>query len=504
MAATTLLRNQAEAPIVLTIDAGSSSARVLLYDRRGRSVDGIGERILYDVQASQPGAAEFEVDRLLAQIARAVDAALEQAGPLTTQIAAVAVDTFVTSLVAVDAYGEPLTPLMTYADTRSGEDALLLRSTLDEQAVHERTGCLLRTSYWPARLAWYRRTRPELWKQVARWLTLGEYLELRLFGCCRASYSAASWSGLLDRHQLVWDGPLLSSLGVAPGQLSPLVDRDAALCGLLPPYADRWPPLRQVPWFPALGDGAAANVGSGCSGPSRIALTLGTTGALRKILAAGQAPPVPPGLWSYRVDRSHHLVGGATSEGGNVYAWARRSLALGDPAQIEAALAALPADSHGLTVLPFFAGERSPNWAGNVQATLHGLTLATTPLEILRAALESVAYRFALIEQRLCGDLGSGLGSDYRLIASGGALHQSPAWSQIFADVLGRPVVLSAEAEATSRGSALLALHALGAIDHLDELPATDGACFLPDAARHSLYQAAIERQHRLYQQLIA
>lgn len=147
MAATTLLRNQAEAPFVLTIDAGSSSARVLLYDRSGRCVDGVGERILYDVQASQPGAAEFEVDRLLAQIARVVDAALEQAGPLTTQIAAVAVDTFVTSLVAVDAYGEPLTPLMTYADTRSGEDALLLRSTLDEQAVHERTGCLLRTSY---------------------------------------------------------------------------------------------------------------------------------------------------------------------------------------------------------------------------------------------------------------------------------------------------------------------------------------------------------------------
>ncbi|MFM7175540.1 MAG: FGGY family carbohydrate kinase, partial [Caldilinea sp.] len=283
MAATTLPLTQAEAPFVLTIDAGSSSARVLLYDRSGRCVDGVGERAFYDVQASQPGAAEFEVDQLLAQIARAVDAALEQAGPLAAQIAAVAVDTFVTSLVAVDAHGEPLTPLMTYADTRSGEDALLLRSTLDEQAVHERTGCLLRASYWPARLAWYRRTRPELWKQAARWLTLGEYLELRLFGHCRASYSVASWSGLLDRHQLLWDGPLLSSLGILPGQLSPLVDRDAALCGLLPPYADRWPPLRQVPWFPALGDGAAANVGSGCSGPSRIALTLGTTGALRKI-----------------------------------------------------------------------------------------------------------------------------------------------------------------------------------------------------------------------------
>ena len=119
MAATTLPLPQAEAPLVLTIDAGSSSARVLLYDRSGRCVDGVGERAFYAVQASQPGAAEFEVDPLLAQIARAVDAALEQAGPLAAQIAAVAVDTFVTSLVAVDAHGQPLTPLMTYADTRS-------------------------------------------------------------------------------------------------------------------------------------------------------------------------------------------------------------------------------------------------------------------------------------------------------------------------------------------------------------------------------------------------
>lgn len=487
----------AEAPLILTIDIGSSSARALLYDGRGRMVEGIEARRRYEIPTTATGAAEVDPDWLVEQAARCVDIVLAKAGKLAPQIAAVAVDTLVTSIVAVDDTGRPLTPLITYADTRNAEDAVTLRSTFDEAVIHDRTGCLLRTSYWPARLAWFRRTQPEIWKRTARWLTLGEYLELRLFGRCRVSYSAASWSGLLDRRQLVWDAPLLAELTLTPDHLSPLVDRDAPLRGLLQPYAERWPLLRSTPWFPAIGDGAAANVGSGCIDHHRMALTLGTTGALRVIQT--ELTPTPPGLWSYRVDRNHHLVGGATSEGGNVYAWVCNAFQLNDRAQIEAELAALEPDSHGLTILPFFAGERSPDWAGNVQATIHGLTLATTPLQILRASMEAVAYRFAVIEQRLC----SHPDCDHRLIASGGALLQSPVWSQMFADVLGRPVVVSQETEATSRGTALLALHALGALPSLAAVTAADGAIFLPDPARHERYQAAIERQRQFYVRLI-
>jgi gluconokinase len=301
----------------------------------------------------------------------------------------------------------------------------------------------------------------------------------------------------LDRRELVWDAPLLAMLDVAPETLSPLVDCDAPLAGLLPHYARRWLLLRDVPWFPAIGDGAAANVGSGCTGHRRMALTLGTTGAIRVIQTATQL--VPSGLWDYRVDRARHLVGGATSEGGNVYAWVQDAFRLGNRAQTEAALAVLPPDGHGLTILPFFAGERSPDWAGNVQATIHGLTLATTPLAILRASLEAVACRFAVIEQRLCGRPDC----EHRLIASGGALLQSPVWCQIFADVLGRPVVASQEGEATSRGAALLALCALGVLPALDAVPAADGQIFLPEPARHEIYAEAIARQRRLYERVI-
>ena len=484
--------------LILTIDIGSSSVRAMLYDHSGRSVEGMLAHEPYAIRTSTAGAAEDTPDTALERVARCVDTLLNLAGPLAAQIGGVAVDTLVSNIMAIDAAGQPLTPLLSYADTRNDPDAVALRNRLDEGAVHERTGCLLRTAYWPARLAWFRRTQPNVWRNAARWVTLGEYLELRLFGRCRVSFSVASWGGLLNRRTLGWDTPLLEALDVRTDQVSPLVDIDQPLQGLIGPYAARWPALRLVPWFPAVGDGAAANIGSGCTNSSRVALTIGTTGALRVVQPAVAA--VPTGLWCYRVDRRHVLLGGATSEGGNVYAWLRSSLKLPSAAETEAALAVTTPDSHGLTVLPFFAGERSPDWAGNAQATLHGLTLATTPIAILQANLEAVAYRFAIIHSRLF----SSAEADHRLIASGSALLHSPVWMQIFADVLGRPLIASAEPEATSRGSALLALRTLGILPSIDALPASDAATYTPDATRHTIYQAAIARQRWLYDRLIA
>ncbi len=485
-----------EPPLVLTIDIGSSSTRVFLYDTRGQMVPGLIAQQTCDLQVASDGTVEDDADTAVERVARCVDEVLSQAGPLMHKIGAVAVDTLATTTLALDVAGRPLTPLITYADSRSAFDATQLRQQLDEAMVHERTGCLLRSSYWPARLAWLRRTQPLVWAQADRWVTLGEYMELCFFGRSRVSFSIASWSGLLDRRSLGWDEPLLDRLGLTPSHFSPLADVNEPLSGLRETYAQRWPALRNVPWFPAVGDGAAANIGSGCAGEGQAALTLGTTGAMR--IVRSDVARVPSGLWCYRVDREMSLLGGATSEGGNVYTWLTHNLKLGTPAEVEAAMAAYPADGHGLTILPLLAGERSPGWAGNVQATFHGVTLATTPIDMVRASLEAVALRFAVIYERLrSSDQG------WNLIVSGTALRNSPAWAQIFADVLGAPLVISAEPEATSRGAALLALRSLGIISRLESLPASIGHTYLPDDANHKIYQAAINRQNWLYQQVV-
>jgi gluconokinase len=344
-------------------------------------------------------------------------------------------------------------------------------------------------------LAWLAETQPQRFRQVTRWTMLGEWLLHTFFGRSMITYSAAAWSGLLDRHTLQWDADLLGQLGISREQLGTLADVHDALHGLQEPWATRWPPLRHVPWFGAVGDGAAANVGSSCVGPDRIALSIGTTGALR--VALNREPRIPTGLWCYRIDRQQPLLGGATSEGGNMLQWALRTLQI-DVAALNEALEAAPIN-HDLTVLPFIAGERSPGWAGDVRATVAGISTTTTALDVARAALEGVTYRWAQIAALLRGALDRAP----IIVASGGTLHYLPGWAQLIADALGLPVALSAEPEATSRGIALLALRSLGVIQCLDQYAAAVNNVVQPRTAYVAYHQAAIQQQMELYQRVI-
>src|SRR5262249_9208714 len=230
---------------------------------------------------------------------------------------------------------------------------------------------------------------------------------------------------------------------------------------LIGSYASRWPQLARVRWYPAHGDGACSNVGSDCTGPDRVALNVGTSAAMRLAQVQGFGTPAetPWGLWRYRVDRTRSLVGGATSEGGNVLAWCRQTLALpaGDD-ELARAIDSVPPDSHGLTALPFLAGERSVGWRGDARAAFAGLSLDTRAPDMLRALMEAVAYRLALVYERLAPLAASG----HAVVGSGGALMHSRAWTAMIADVLGVPITLARAAEASARGAALLTLEAEG------------------------------------------
>jgi gluconokinase len=289
-----------------------------------------------------------------------------------------------------------------------------------------------------------------------------------------------------------WDAEALAAGGIEPGQLFPLTGVAEGRRGLRAPWAGRWPALRGVPWFPAVGDGAAGSIGSDCVDPTRIALNVGTSAALRVVTRTPTAPP--RGLWRYRLDRRRSLLGGATSEGGNVYAWCRDVLRLPDDADVERALAARAPDTHGLTVLPFLAGERAPGWRGNRRAAITGLSLDTTALDVAQAALEAVTLRLALVYALLAPCAAP----DHAIVASGGAISRSRAWTRMVADALGRPVHVSGEAEATSRGAALLALESLGALPDVAVARAPLGDVVTPDPARHARYLAALERHRRL------
>jgi gluconokinase len=316
-------------------------------------------------------------------------------------------------------------------------------------------------------------------------------VQRRLLGDAAASISMASGTGLLDQRTCTWDEEL--TRGIAD-RLPPIDDTPRS--GLTPEWAERWPGLRDVPWFPAWGDGACSNLGSGCGTLERAALMVGTSGALRVLWRTDEVPEITRGLWRYRADAERVVIGGSLSDGGSVVAWLRRLTRLPeDLAEAERAIAAMEPDAHGLTVLPLLSGERGPGWSDAAGATVAGLTPATEPRDLLRASLEAVALRFRLIEL----ELSEALPGERAVVGTGGGLVNSPAWTQIMADALGRPVALSEVDEGSSRGAALLALEALGHVERAEDVEAPLGETFAPDPNRTQAYRGALERQVALY-----
>jgi gluconokinase len=482
---------------VLALDVGTSSSRASLYDSAGRTMRGRSARIRYAPEVTADGGAQFDANALFEQVCSVIDQVLQKKSP---PIIAVATATFWHSLLGVNARGEAVTPVFPWLDARSRNEVRGLRERLDERAVHARTGCVLHWSYWPAKLTWLRHTQPEAFRRVRRWVSFGEFLLERLTGARVLSTSMASATGLMNVHTCTWDDEVLDAVGLHSNQLghiTPLNQTSVATTTTI----ERWPKLKSVPWLAAIGDGACSNLGAGCSTPDNIALMIGTSGAERIVSSPSSAFQVPWGTWCYRVDERRTVLGGALNDGGSLFDWLRTTLRLPSLQAAEADVAALEPDRHGLTVLPFWGGERSPGWADDARGAIVGLRLHTTQVDILRACMEAVALRFGELDRALLEAMPHAGG----LVGTGGALLHSPAWMQMVADVLGRPVSASAEAEASSRGAALLALETLGFLERpLDSLQPAVRRHFEPVAAHTERYRAAGERQRHLYDALVS
>jgi gluconokinase len=142
-------------------------------------------------------------------------------------------------------------------------------------------------------------------------------------------------------------------------------------------------------------------------------------------------------------------------------------------------------------MLPFVAGERSPDYLPDARAVIAGLRLATTPDDIFRAGLEAVAYRFLEMQEELVT-----VSPVTRLVATGTALTASRVWPQILADVLGRQIALPRATELTSRGAAIVGFEQLGVA--LKKTEPAIARVFHPDARSHAVYRAACQRQQKL------
>lgn len=487
-----VLPADARPPFALAIDIGTSSTRAILYDSAGRALSGVHAQVPYEIETGLDGGSTFDASELRRLTETVVDEVCKEMGGVA--VAAVGISCFWHSLVGLDERGEPITPIFYWGDNRSVEQVDQLRASLDQAEWRARSGCVFHSNYWPAKLLWLQATDPETFARVRQWNAPTSVMARAWLESDAISLCMASGTGMVDLASGRWLTRFGHLLDIDPATLPEIVDRDQP-ARLTAAYAERWPQLADARWFPALGDGACATIGSGSIDESRVAMTLGSSGATRMPVRAplGSLPPLHDNLWIYRIDTDTALYGAAISNGGLMLDWTLELL--NDPSgELRQEAAELKPGAHGLTVLPFLSAERSPIWNDRARGVIAGLSLATTRAEVLLAATEAVAFRLA----ETCDAVRAVAPPDAAIIANGAALLKSNLLLQIVTDTLDAPVIaLDESLESAARGAALLALSNLDpSFAPFD--PVENATVTMPIASRVTLYASERARQNAL------
>src|SRR3954451_15087400 len=448
--------------VVVGVDIGTTATKVIAYDASGAARASASTD--YPLRQPEPGAAVQAPHEVAAAIRGGVRAVVRQLDGV--RVAGLSFSAAMHSLLGLDGGGNPLTPLITWADTRAAAQADRLRDEGRALELHQRTGTPVHPMSALVKLMWLRESDPELHARAARWVGIKEYVLAGWCGSDVVDHSVASATGMLALDTLDWDPEALDLAGVGQDRLPDPVPVTTVLRTLTKEAAADLGLPEGTPVVVGASDGPLANLGIGAVRPGQTACSIGTSAALRVIV---EKPAVDEngGVFCYAFVPGRYVVGGALNNGGVVLDWLGHALApeLGEDSEAKMAqlAAKAPAGSAGLLMLPYLLGERAPHWSSLPRGAYVGLTRAHRREHLTRAALEGVCLQLALVLESM-----RAAGNEVREIRATGGFARSPLWRQMLADALGIDVAFAAAPEASAFGAALLGLQALGVIESVD------------------------------------
>ena len=481
------------APVVVGIDLGTSAVKVLAVTIGGLEVATGSE--FYGLETPQPGYVEQNADVVYRATMRVLARVLADVRMRGDDVAAIGLSSAMHGVLAVDAQGEPVSSVITWMDRRANTVAEGWRRDGTAARLYERTGAPMHPMLPLAKLAWVREHDTALFAAAARFVGLKELVVHRWTGEWVVDHGIASATGMLDLRTRDWDAAALELAGVGRERLSTPAPPSTALRAFRPAIARELGLGVNTAVVLASADGPLANIGSGAGECREVALTLGTSGAVR-VLSNAPLLDAHQRTFCYCADDRRYVVGGPTSSAGASLDWVFALLLDEIPKDQRFGRAVSlaeerPPGSDGVTVLPFFAGERAPYWRADLRGLLAGLDLSHDRRSLLRASLEGVVFGVASV-YAVVRELAPGT---QRLLLSGG-LTKSPLVRGLLADIFEVPAVQPHQREASAFGAALLAAESVGLIDDAVARAAETGydEPTQPNPANREAYAAAFER----------
>lgn len=452
-------RGSPPAEVIIGLDVGTTAAKVVAF--------GLGSRWRhsaireYPLLQPNPG---WQVQDPQAIAAAVLGALTECVGALGgARVLGLSVSTAMHGLIGLDARLRPMTPLVTWADARSRDEATQLRASELARQIYRTSGTPVHSMTPLTKLMWFSGHEPELAARVRWWVGLKDYVLATLTGTLATELSSASGTAMLDLSTLDWSPAAVELAGISAEQLPRILSTTSAL-GLTKTVAHRTGLPVGLPVIVGAADGPLGNLGTEAMAPGVVGLSLGTSGAVRMVVPR---PALDPDgrLFCYALTEQHWVVGGAVSNGGAVARWAGsvfgRDLAAsreGAPADAEllALAETVPPASDGLLMLPYLLAERAPLWDPDLTGAFLGIRHSHTRGHFVRAAVEGVALQLSTVVQALDRV------EPVTAARATGGVFRSALWRRVVAGALGVPLTVTGGADGSALGAAALGLHALG------------------------------------------
>ncbi|MCL2015724.1 MAG: FGGY family carbohydrate kinase [Defluviitaleaceae bacterium] len=510
------------------VDIGTTSTKAVVFGKKSEPVT--ASYFSYSLHSPTAHISEQNPNEIFFAVKNSIKQAVKNcldSGTIrdNSQIALIAFSCAMHSILAVDSAGDPLTNSITWADRRAYNWAL---NVPNKQEIYQRTGAFVNAASPFCKLLWLKSEYPKIFEQAHKFISIKEYVFYRLFGEYVVDYSIAGASGLFNMSTLNWDTEVLKIIGITPDKLSKIVPTTTIMGKITANNAQDMGINANTPVVIGANDGTLSNLGVNAISSDVVAVTIGTSAAIRTVLPQPfTGPPVgragPPAervgskarTFCYPLTTEHWVIGGALNGAGVALRWfcdnfceleQQAAATSGDPLDVYKILAekaekvAVGAD--GLLFHPSLPGERNPLKAVNMRGSFWGLGLHHTKSHMIRAILEGVIFNLCTILPVIEEIIDQSQTTKIAQIKATGGFARSFLWRQIMADILGKKIIVPQSFESSCLGAVVLGQYATGEITTITAVANMIGTTHqhTPIPENFAKYQKILPVYLRLYE----
>lgn len=477
---------------VIGLDIGTTSAKAVIFQTDGRVIAEAEQAV--KTYYPQQGWAEQDPEELERSAVKAIRLVIEKGEIPKEQVRAVGFSSAMHSLICVKEDGSALSKALIWSDGRSSEQA---KQLLEHRgpALFARTGVPIHPMSPLTKLIWMKETKYTPYLQADYFMSVKEYMIMKWFGKNMADYSMAAATGMMNANLLDWDEEALELAGVDKVQMPEIVSPTEKLTGLSQEIADKMELSPQTPFIVGAADGQLANLGIGAILPGEVAITVGTSGAVRQF-STGFRINEKRETFCYAFTEESSIIGGPTNNGGIALQWLKDLIQYeGSYEQFLAEAAKVEPGADGVIFLPYVNGERAPIWKQEAKGNFYGLSVTHTREHLIRTVLEGITFNLLQINEAL-----ERLAGDSEKIYVNGGLARSPLWLQMLADIFGKEVYVAQTHHSSAWGAAWTALVGIGAVDSFQDIKDTVvlGDAYTPVKETTLLYKDVYKKYKEL------